>query len=86
MLGRKFMQVNKINSTPFGSGYLKIDSCTKIDAESIDKIEAGYHDDVTYIYYFGLGSREISAPLEKVLAGYTAAMVAPEGTVIDISQ
>ena len=92
------MQVNKINSTSFGSGMLVVSqvknrfedgfSPQTLDAGYIKNIENGYNNDV--IIHYKKDKFQIlniaDTPLDKVLNAYTAAMAAPEGTIIDITE
>ncbi len=89
------MKVNPINSTPF-NGALKIQSSwnlgTKIlAADNIKKIEADNNTDNVKILYQNPVDDEFEALKIKntdptfVLSAYTAALNAPEDTIIDIS-
>lgn len=93
------MQVSKINSTPFGSGLLVVSPVKTngfadgfnpqaLDAKYIKNIQQGYHNDVIIHYqkdkFYNLNIAD--TPIDKVLNAYTAAMVAPKDTIIDIAK
>lgn len=93
------MRVNNINSTSFGTGDLTIFDNKKkkihfIDASNIEKIAYDFETKkttVTYPYkkightrYMEVVEVHPNVPLERVLAAYTAAMVAPSSMTINV--
>lgn len=95
------MQVNRINPTSFGTGFLVVNprakGCSRgeynpqcLSPENIKDIKKD--GEYVNIKYEKTDSKVCdvtlskTVPIESFLAAYTAAMVAPDGTFIDISE
>lgn len=85
------MQINSINSTPFGSGKIVVahvcgNRPTEIEADTITEISASCDAEGTSIKYgqFDDKNVDVKVPVATVLSAYTAAMAAPDDVTIDL--